>query len=772
MVEHRRSVLAIERSGPSISEAAGQLVAASTLRDHHTDRNGSLPCCMQNSETLAKPVVAAQLPAAGTAESQLLNQSPVQDAQSAVLPGSAELAELEVGACSPCPAPPTNPSTTSTKKPKSWWEFIFGSEDDDDDPIATTWRCVGDPHNRSCYFRNLYYLDGNFVMLVTWDKRVNSIDVRRANKYEGSWRPKVERFSDKGRMKDWLEKKLVIEEKGLSLYFHPLFHHNIGHAIFDGLYPAFLALVKLGLHDRPFRPVVSASPDCFDDSANGSLNPGDAVETYIQSSDYASGRSLHTVHAEIIRVEQEHSRDVACRFRNGYDHSGLSLGLHGSVDSKEECCRHCANTFSCQAGVLFGGTCFLKGKCYKSKCAYPSDERVLCSLPPSHGKVPEIKLKLLHKQGEEPQANISVPADWVVGKVRRRCKAEGIYEAFGQMGEIRRLFEMERDAQAHKKPKLVLHFKELAVGNGGAGNLVADQSGAIAGSLPPLNAMALFRDRMLRSYGLPVLGEGSDSEPTAERAAAPVQRRINMIIVQNKRFNGPDIEEIQNAIQQVSNGETVSAELISWDNIGGPFKSFKEHLKKVQESDVYVSSIGTALQYVPFMRDGGIFVALGSIWQRSKQLFPTFMESQLAGGGTPYLRTLYADPGARLRMKQSDSLDLGQDGYMVSVNGTLLAELLSKAESLLRTGFRIPVPPYENLGVEGRILLELCSEDPDSCREMNELRNNHYECAVLLWPECIVYEVGPWRASCGVNRKLLRDLRRKHGIPGYGAPES
>ena len=48
------------------------------------------------------------------------------------------------------------------------------------------------------------------------------------------------------------------------------------------------------------------------------------------------------------------------------------------------------------------------------------------------------------------------------------------------------------------------------------------------------------------------------------------------------------------------------------------------------------------------------------------------MEQQLAGGGTPYLRTLYADPGGVLRA-QLPHEQLNEDGFFAGVNGDLPA---------------------------------------------------------------------------------------------------
>merc|ERR1719424_2719413 len=44
--------------------------------------------------------------------------------------------------------------------------------------------------------------------------------------------------------------------EGLSLVYNTLWHHNIAHALWDGLYPAFLALCEWGKHDQKFRSVV------------------------------------------------------------------------------------------------------------------------------------------------------------------------------------------------------------------------------------------------------------------------------------------------------------------------------------------------------------------------------------------------------------------------------------------------------------------------------------------------------------------------------------
>jgi hypothetical protein len=51
------------------------------------------------------------------------------------------------------------------------------------------------------------------------------------------------------------------------------------------------------------------------------------------------------------------------------------------------------------------------------------------------------------------------------------------------------------------------------------------------------------------------------------------------------------------------------------------------------------------------------------------------MEQQLAGGGTPYLRTLYADPGKKLRLGLPHP-SLGEDGYFAGLDEEVVAQRL------------------------------------------------------------------------------------------------
>jgi hypothetical protein len=614
------------------------------------------------------------------------------------------------------------------------------------------------------------------MLLPDEDLPTEDISVYRADKYELSWKPRMQTFRSSEELNGFVASKAVVEQPGLSAQFNPLFHHNIGHALFDGLYPAYMALTKLGLQDEKFRPVVGVSPDCFDPAGASpelGLRAGDVLEAYLPHRHY--NRSLQTSRVEVLSViekdnheTKDKSLDSACTFEAGFDSNAMQLDSKPVSPGKRgqaECCEACGKTIGCTRAVVFANVCYIKGSCEDhlgmrllANCDVPKEERLLCRFDES--RRPQVDLSVRQMDGSVagvPAVEATIPLAWVVGKPRARCMSEGIYETFGKSGSMLRMFEMDRDIIANSD--VLFHFDAIAFGSGSGGNLVADITGAIGRSAVPVNTMARFRDRMLEAYELPVGKKQKTAHP---------DKPLDVIVVANKRFSSADSAALGRAMDSANRDGKVKVELIDWPRIGSVDNRFREHLKRVQRADVYVSSIGTALQYVPFMRDNKVYIALGTLWQKNGQVFPTFMEQQLAGGGTPYLRTLYADPGATVRSGSNVMLDEG--GYRANVNATTVLGLLQQAGSLVREGFPLPVPIEHNLSQEGRLLLELCKQDPATCKLMQADRNGaDYDCAVVLWPECVVYEVGPWANKCNLNRGLLRKLRKEYGLFSYGA---
>lgn len=70
----------------------------------------------------------------------------------------------------------------------------------------------------------------------------------------------VKRHASLEAFEAYLEKGPPLKEhEGVTLAFRPLWHFNIGHALYDGLYPAFVSLVQWGLQRENWRTLLFES---------------------------------------------------------------------------------------------------------------------------------------------------------------------------------------------------------------------------------------------------------------------------------------------------------------------------------------------------------------------------------------------------------------------------------------------------------------------------------------------------------------------------------
>ena len=305
------------------------------------------------------------------------------------------------------------------------------------------------------------------------------------------------------------------------------------------------------------------------------------------------------------------------------------------------------------------------------------------------------------------------------------------------------------------------HFTQLVVGCGGVGNMYAEPDVAIGGHG---HVMKSFRNRMWQAYGV------SPMQPRTSK------RTVDVVFVHNKRYSPNVLAAINRTVSLINGRRYAHAEYIDWAHVGsGDYVAkFRAHLQRASRADVYVSSIGTALQYVPFLRDQSVFVNVGTLWKREGRIFPCFMEQQLAGGGTPYLQTLYADVHRALGTPEAVKM---QGEYLVALDEADLSAKIKLAIDLLSRPMSGKPSPYANLSPEGHILAQLCHEQPDACAKLTDSRNSLLNatlkgraCRTMVWPEWPVYELAGWEMGAsggceGLNRNRLRQLRAKHGLP-------
>jgi hypothetical protein len=116
--------------------------------------------------------------------------------------------------------------------------------------FTSSFETKDDNDNLSIKYSNLYSINGQFTY-ITFDKH---IDLPYVNKWTNTygWRPNIKIFDNYEDLKlfiDSFTEKEIIET---SLLSDNLWYGNVGHALFDGFYPVYLAAVKFGYENVPF----------------------------------------------------------------------------------------------------------------------------------------------------------------------------------------------------------------------------------------------------------------------------------------------------------------------------------------------------------------------------------------------------------------------------------------------------------------------------------------------------------------------------------------
>lgn len=119
----------------------------------------------------------------------------------------------------------------------------------DNSICISTFETADDQDNLSIKYTNLYYINGQFVYL-TCDKSTNPPYVNKWTNTYG-WRPEIKIFDTEEDLANYVN-TLTLKVVDCALLSDNLWYGNIGHALFDGFYPVYLAAVKFGYQDKPF----------------------------------------------------------------------------------------------------------------------------------------------------------------------------------------------------------------------------------------------------------------------------------------------------------------------------------------------------------------------------------------------------------------------------------------------------------------------------------------------------------------------------------------
>lgn len=135
--------------------------------------------------------------------------------------------------------------------------------------FSTTVQCIGPRYNQSCLFKNLYYKNGAFWAFSLKQENFSLAGVRIDALATHDYYPKLKTFETEIELNNFVRLEIdPMKFWGLTVHFNPHWLRNIGHALFDGLYPAFVALIRFSpKHLQTFRLFVglgnSNCEDCF-----------------------------------------------------------------------------------------------------------------------------------------------------------------------------------------------------------------------------------------------------------------------------------------------------------------------------------------------------------------------------------------------------------------------------------------------------------------------------------------------------------------------------
>jgi hypothetical protein len=129
--------------------------------------------------------------------------------------------------------------------------------------LETTARCVGHLRNQSCLYKNLYYINSTFMVFIVKGSILPVLTVRTYTFGTETLTParrEFDSYSDLEKLvRDSLDPMVI---PGVTLFFTFPWLGNIGHSLFDALYPAYVALIRFPpRHLRPFR-LLSEIDEC------------------------------------------------------------------------------------------------------------------------------------------------------------------------------------------------------------------------------------------------------------------------------------------------------------------------------------------------------------------------------------------------------------------------------------------------------------------------------------------------------------------------------
>jgi len=138
---------------------------------------------------------------------------------------------------------------------KSEISMVSTRQDLRSDMPHTTVECQGPSKNVTCIFKNLYIEDGSIKVFMKKGEKLPETmhSLQTLHRYGGEESIEI------------TETAPVAEHvlPGLTLMYATIWHMNIGHFLWDGLYPAYVALAQWNRTDKDFHSLASFEQNCL-----------------------------------------------------------------------------------------------------------------------------------------------------------------------------------------------------------------------------------------------------------------------------------------------------------------------------------------------------------------------------------------------------------------------------------------------------------------------------------------------------------------------------
>jgi len=174
---------------------------------------------------------------------------------------------------------------------------MLSSEEKRVGSLMTKVKCKGEARNKTCDFKNLYYEGGKdptwHILLLKGHEVVDTTGLSFASKYGGPVPIAVTKFDNRKDAVAFLKRSKPKQHHGLSLIYAAMWHQNMGHALWDGLYPAYTSLVQWGRQDEKFRSVVDHNSECYQANTEDGRCMSEGVFKKFGMGDWISMQDLH-----------------------------------------------------------------------------------------------------------------------------------------------------------------------------------------------------------------------------------------------------------------------------------------------------------------------------------------------------------------------------------------------------------------------------------------------------------------------------------------------